>query len=108
MRGLWLSLLLIAGLAAAAPLTHEVRAKAGPAAAQSTRTVTRGGAPASSPVVGSARAPVSPGVAPPRPPSTLALPAHPGKNPAVGLGGAAHYDAKKAAVLGGTVMPHRR
>jgi hypothetical protein len=37
---------------------------------------------------------------------TLAPP-HPGKTTPAALGGAAKYDAKKGAMLGGTVMPHR-
>jgi hypothetical protein len=37
----------------------------------------------------------------------MTLAPHPGKTAPAALGGAAKYDAKKGAMLGGTVMPHR-
>jgi hypothetical protein len=41
------------------------------------------------------------------PPAPLAARPRPGKNAPTTLGGPAKYDAKKGAMLGGNVMPHR-
>ena len=107
MRPPFACMLIIAGLTGGAhtPVAHTPaahtraqRAPAPPAAGLAPRPI---GVPAGAHIRPSFAPKVSASPAP------LAARPRPGNNAPTTLGGPAKYDAKKGALLGGTVMPHR-